>query len=1401
MNREQAETLLAALVADELDEPVRGELIAYLATDASLSERLGDMRAAAGLVRAGLEAESAQLAPAGLTDAQRAELLARVEREPIAAGPVDAPPQLASADAGTENTGDTEQDTGTLPGVSVLYSFRVAGAAAACVALGVGLVGLSLPEGASMPFVSMESRNATDAPANKVFGYGYDAADDAVDAVEDAIDDVLDDASRYLHEDLAESTSDFFGDSPSRNRQPSAPPRITAMEPGLIGPLGDFDGDTSLMSGRGGLEAHGYNGGVQGGITLQGQASPFMGGGQSFDLEGLSTGAVDGWATDNGVSIDPMLADASRETVNAFEQRRGAVRFADGGTAPPDDFRSAIPDATDGLPDNGSNWAPAVVSGVAADNPFGAAPSFDLNEALSNSNPGGSNAGAGGGRGGRGGGEGFGYGVFPDEADEGRRAEGSYDRRLIPPADPAERPASSGDDLLAQARAQSTADKLAEAEEASRSGQDHLARQLYEEAALLNPNDPDIAARLAQAEGQTRPGLRPIDPLTDRAADIAITRQESAARYEQAMERAARARANGEHDAAMDAVIEARTHLNANRSAYSEAERNEMISRAARMQAGINEQRAMEEARIARESEYAQEETESVARALAEQRRAEEVQERLRNARAYQENRDYAAAIDELEAALFIDPHNEAVDTLRDLLQDVMVATEGVQLHRELDLMRSNHQLINDEAIIPYDELLTYPGEWPELTQMRLAGLEGEGGESEANQAATLALQRELTVNFENARLGAVIDYLRDTTGANITVNWPALEIPRITEDTPVTIALARVPAEQLLKLILEQAGANALKDDKLGYTIVEGIVQISTLDELKTFTEVRLYDISPLLEGKAEPQRAAAIAEIYDMIHNAVGDPDDWRDESSTLRELNGNLIIKTTPDAHREMAALLQRLMPEEEIEERVPSAIPPVNPWVLTEHDAQSTFALDTDTASYELARRTIREQAQLPAIASVRMEEFVNRFDYQYPAGRAAHDTFTVHAEAGDAPFAQDGVVLLKIGVRGRVVARDQMKPAHYVFVIDASGSMAREDRLPLVRQSLAMLLGQLGEQDTVSLVSYDTQPFLLLEYAPANQPGRILDAAATIQTGGSTNLTDGLALGYQVAARHFVSGTVNRVVLCSDGVANVGNDDAQQMLDAVDEYRRQGVTLMTVGVGVDGHSVEARVEGSEQFNDGLLEQLANRGDGRYVYLGSVADAQRQLVEDLAATRPTIAYDAKIQVHFDPARVRRYRLIGYENREIADRDFRNDAVDAGEVGSGQSATALYEIELYPDPARVGGGRSNAGAGSGGGLGTVYVRYRDAATNEVRETATALTRDIVQERSVRDDPRFYLAACAAEFAELLRESEHAADGDYYELDQTARRVAEALPLDRDAAELSELIRRSRGLPRAGQ
>jgi Ca-activated chloride channel homolog len=281
------------------------------------------------------------------------------------------------------------------------------------------------------------------------------------------------------------------------------------------------------------------------------------------------------------------------------------------------------------------------------------------------------------------------------------------------------------------------------------------------------------------------------------------------------------------------------------------------------------------------------------------------------------------------------------------------------------------------------------------------------------------------------------------------------------------------------------------------------------------------------------------------------------------------------------------------------------------------------------------------------------------------------------------------------------------------------------------------------------------------------------AIARIECTAATHLLLGVRTGYELATRHFQAGQVSRGILCSDGVANIGPDEVENVLAIAGAQRSQGITFTSVGVG----------EGS--YNDSMLEQLANQGDGNYIYLDSKAAAQRAFVDEFAATLHTVARDVKIQVTFNPKRVRRYRLIGYENREIADSDFRNDAVDAGEIGSDQSATALYELELLE---------------GGGDLGNVSIRHKAVDSDAVSEFTTRLAGDLVKPLTPETAPRFFLAAGSAEFAEILRESEFS-QGNLHALEQYILRTSQALPMDRQVAELLDLVRLAQGLPRFGQ
>jgi Ca-activated chloride channel family protein len=437
---------------------------------------------------------------------------------------------------------------------------------------------------------------------------------------------------------------------------------------------------------------------------------------------------------------------------------------------------------------------------------------------------------------------------------------------------------------------------------------------------------------------------------------------------------------------------------------------------------------------------------------------------------------------------------------------------------------------------------------------------------------------------------------------------------------------------------------------------------------------------------------------------------------------------------------------------------------NPFVDTEDDAQSTFGLDVDTGSYTLARSYL-ERGHLPPPEAIRVEEFVNFFDYRDPAPRRGE--FTLTAEAAPSPWQRGPrYQLLRIGVRGRSISAAQRKDATLVFVVDVSGSMAREDRIQLVKQALHLLLDQLGAGDRVGLVVYGSQGRVLLE--PSGDLRAVRRAIDRLSTGGSTNAEEGLLLGYQLARRHFRPESINRLVLCSDGVANVGNTGPESILARIGREAEDGIELTTVGFGMGN------------YNDVLMEQLADQGDGNYAYVDTLQEARRVFVENLTGTLQTIASDAKIQVEFDPQVVSRYRLLGYENRDVADHRFRDDTVDAGEIGAGHRVTALYEIKLADRAPR----RRT--------LAEVRLRYRSQATGRVVEDALEIGQTELARSWHSASPSLRLAALAAELAEVLKQSYWARQNRPEELRERARAVGRDFGDDPDVVELIELTNR---------
>ena len=330
---------------------------------------------------------------------------------------------------------------------------------------------------------------------------------------------------------------------------------------------------------------------------------------------------------------------------------------------------------------------------------------------------------------------------------------------------------------------------------------------------------------------------------------------------------------------------------------------------------------------------------------------------------------------------------------------------------------------------------------------------------------------------------------------------------------------------------------------------------------------------------------------------------------------------------------------------------------NPWVDTAKDRLSTFAADVDTASYTIARRKL-EEGSLPPAAAVRVEEFVNYFKYAFPAP-TDNTPFSVVMEAAPSPLHQ-GRHILRVGVATKAKSALEHKPAHLVFLVDVSGSMSSADKLGLAKRALRILTDNLTENDTVSLVTYAGTTRVVLQ--PTNDRNKILTALEDLKSAGSTGMASGIDLAYQQAIANMKPGHISRVIVLSDGDANVGPHTHDDLMKIISSRAKEGVTLSTIGFGMGN------------YKDELMEQLANKGNGNNFYIDSIDQAKRVFQEQLTANLEVVAKDVKLQVDFDPALVARYRLVGYENRDIKDDDFRKDEVDAGEIGAGLQVRAL-------------------------------------------------------------------------------------------------------------------------------
>jgi Ca-activated chloride channel family protein len=433
---------------------------------------------------------------------------------------------------------------------------------------------------------------------------------------------------------------------------------------------------------------------------------------------------------------------------------------------------------------------------------------------------------------------------------------------------------------------------------------------------------------------------------------------------------------------------------------------------------------------------------------------------------------------------------------------------------------------------------------------------------------------------------------------------------------------------------------------------------------------------------------------------------------------------------------------------------------NPFHLALYQPLSTFSISVDTASYSNTRRFLKE-GRLPPKDAVRVEEFVNYFHYDYPQPQGP-DPIAIHTEIGPCPWDAKHQ-LVRIGLQGKTIREEDVPSRNLVFLVDTSGSMYAANRLPLLKQALALLVRKLNARDRVSIVTYAGTSDLRLAATPGNQREKILSAIGSLEAAGSTNGGEGIVLAYRIAQENFIKGGANRVILGTDGDFNVGVTGAD-LIRLIEDKRKTGVFLTVLGFGMGN------------LKDNMLEKLAQHGNGQYAYIDTFAEAQKVFVQDIGGL-VCIAKDVKVQVDFNSRHVQAYRLIGYEQRLLKSQDFNDDTKDAGDVGAGHTVTALYEIvppgvhidlpkeeaskyQKQPQPADAGGGSE---------LLTVKVRY--TLPEEAKSKLLTLPVHNVQRQLAESSVDFRFAAAVASFAMLLRASEYRGNAGYASVLELAR------------------------------
>jgi len=437
---------------------------------------------------------------------------------------------------------------------------------------------------------------------------------------------------------------------------------------------------------------------------------------------------------------------------------------------------------------------------------------------------------------------------------------------------------------------------------------------------------------------------------------------------------------------------------------------------------------------------------------------------------------------------------------------------------------------------------------------------------------------------------------------------------------------------------------------------------------------------------------------------------------------------------------------------------------NPFYATSDMPTNTFSIDVDTAGYTLVRQQL-ENGALPEPSSVRIEEMINYFDYNYEAP-TGDDPFTVFTEMADCPWNPERKLVM-IGMRGQQVEMDEQPPANLVFLLDVSGSMAQE--LWLIKPAFRMLANQLRPEDTISIVTYAGNDAVVIDGATGDDRDMILTSLDSLRSGGSTNGAGGIQRAYELAEEHFVAGGNNRVILATDGDFNVGISSEEGLVELIEEKAETGVFLTVYGFNVYGGG---------NYQDSRMEQLANHGNGTYFFIDGEAEARRAFTHSLSGTLLTIAKDVKLQIQFNPELVRGYRLIGYDNRVLANEDFNNDDVDAGELGNGEDVTAFYEVILADSDETI--PPTDVTTDPNGSDETEYEDLDEGTFMAVRlrfklpdsDTSTLVTHPIGSlHEGETPSPKFVFASIIVQLGLVLRESVYIDDRDISELDDRLR------------------------------